>query len=60
MPNTVRLHLIRDKKETEIDGILESIKHTDEKKELYMKSLERTKSNYQEWKKLNKIEGVKY
>ena len=60
MPSSLRLNLLRDRKETEIDGIYSSIKYAENTRTLYKKTLERTLANYKKWKEENKIEGVKY
>lgn len=60
MPNQVQLSLMRDKKETQLDGIQESIKHAEEMRGLYQATFKTTLENYKEWLKANKMEGIKY
>lgn len=60
MVNTMRTQLLRDKKETEIDGIYSSIRTTEADRHLYQKTLARTMKNYKEWLVKNNIEGNKY
>lgn len=60
MVNAVRNLLLRDKKETELDGIVSSIKHCEEKRTLYKDTYDRTLEYYKEWLAKNKLQGVKY
>jgi hypothetical protein len=60
MVNALRLTLLRDRKETEIDGIYSSIKACEADRGLYQHSVDRTLKNYQAWKLKYKVEGIKY
>jgi len=60
MVNSLRLNLLRDRKEVEIDGVYNSIKYAEETRVLYKKTLETKLTQYQKWKTDNKMEGVKY